>query len=105
MGAQSLVDLAEYEERFPLLQGDEDQHGGRRPSQSRLVGRRPSSRSRMSRGSTKENPELSLDKQLKKIKKEKGRPSSRTGTGDKERPSSRTKIRPVSRTGSVRSLQ
>jgi len=103
-GGASLVDLSEYEERFPLLlSGDEDydRNARRRPSQSRLTGRRPSSRGgRVSRSSTKENVDVS---QLAQKKKQKGRPHSRSRN---ERPESRSKQhRPVSRSGSVRSLQ
>merc|ERR1712224_986889 len=65
--AHGLVDLSEYEKRFPLLiseDGGDWGEGGRsskrRPSMSRnMMGRRPSSRNiRMSRSGTKEASEL-----------------------------------------------
>jgi Ca2+-binding EF-hand superfamily protein len=102
-GATCLVDLSDYELRYPLLGGaGEARETRRRPSQSRLNDRRPSSRSRQSysRSSTKGNEDYS--NLAKKGKKDKGRPASRS---DKDRPASRQKGRPASRTGSVRSLQ
>merc|ERR1739848_69858 len=109
MGASNLIDLSEYEARFPLLpQGDHDdllRDPRRRPSQSRLTGRRPSSRSRMSRSSTKQDApltqaEIAQMTKKGKHKKKSDRPESRT-----DRPNSRSpKGREISRSGSVRSM-
>jgi hypothetical protein len=108
--AESLIDLAQYEERFPLLVGDDDidpRQLRRRPSQSRLTGRRSSSRiggQRMSRSSTKENREFDAS-QVPRKGKSKHRPQSRS---DKDRPNTpdrkKQTHRPMSRSGSVRSF-
>jgi len=105
--ASFLVDLSEYEGRFPLiLTGEElERNSRRRPSQSsRKLDRRMSSKGRnsISRTSTKENVELA---ELLKSKAKKGkhrRHSKQDKDGD--RPASRSRRRPASRSGSIRSL-
>lgn len=112
VGAKNLVDLSEYEARFPLLEAQEGKDksapgerpsSGRRPSLGRL-GRRPSSRNigRLSRSGTKELKEDGKSGSRQGTKETNKRPQSR---GD-SRPSSRAGKggRPVSRTGSVRSM-
>jgi len=84
--AAALIDLSAYEARFPLLVDENADRSRRRPSQGRLSQRRPSSRlSRMGRGSTKENMDLThLQKshkaKEKKKKQSRNRPVSRTGS-------------------------
>jgi len=93
-GSEHLIDLSDYENKFPLLMGEGDNR--RRPSMSRNMARRPSSslrggapapgsaHGRMSRASTKDGnvDAASLGKQLQKDRK---------NTKDKERPKSRDK--------------
>jgi len=108
VGAESLIDLAEYESQFPLIGGPYDD-GRRRPSSSRLNIRRPSSRSgrKFSRSGTQDDVDFAQAAVTPKGSK-KGRPHSRSDK-DKDRPGSQAgdnkKGRPVSRTESIGSLQ
>jgi hypothetical protein len=107
--AENLVDLSDYEKRFPLLPQEDGKRMSRRPSSAgrrqsvskKESQRRPSSKGRMSRAGTKDAAEMAAAAhaaQRKGTKEKHSRPQSRSG---QDRPSSRQKHRPSSRSGSA----